>query len=144
MVAWQIWLIIAGFSFILEIATVGFLVFWFGVAALIVCILSLFIPSLVAQFAIFIILSALLICLTRRFAEKITKKDIIVTNSNSIIGKKAIVKKDISSTSNGQIKVNGDIWTAVLSEDFTDSIPEGSTVEIEKIDGVKAVVKPLK
>lgn len=93
MVAWQIWLIVAGFSFILEIATVGFLVFWFGVAALIVCILSLFIPSLVAQFAIFIILSALLICLTRRFAEKITKKDIIVTNSNSIIGKKAIVKK---------------------------------------------------
>ncbi len=144
MVAWQIWLIVAGFSFILEIATVGFLVFWFGVAALIVCILSLFIPSLVAQFAIFIILSALLICLTRRFAEKITKKDTIVTNSNSIIGKKAIVKKDISSTSNGQIKVNGDIWTAVLSEDFTDSIPEGSTVEIEKIDGVKAVVKPLK
>ena len=140
MVAWQIWLIVAGFSFILEIATVGFLVFWFGVAALIVCILSLFIPSLVAQFAIFIILSALLICLTRRFAEKITKKDTIVTNSNSIIGKKAIVKKDISSTSNGQIKVNGDIWTAVLSEDFTDSIPEGSTVEIEKIDGVKAVV----
>lgn len=144
MVAWQIWLIVAGFSFILEIATVGFLVFWFGVAALIVCILSLFIPSLVAQFDIFIILSALLICLTRRFAEKITKKDTIVTNSNSIIGKKAIVKKDISSTSNGQIKVNGDIWTAVLSEDFTDSIPEGSTVEIEKIDGVKAVVKPLK
>ncbi|MFR3919712.1 MAG: NfeD family protein [Clostridia bacterium] len=144
MVAWQIWLIVAGFSFILEIATVGFLVFWFGVAALIVCILSLFIPSLVAQFAIFIILSALLICLTRRFAEKITKKDTIVTNSNSIIGKKAIVKKDISSTSNGQIKVNGDIWTAVLSEDFTDSISEGSTVEIEKIDGVKAVVKPLK
>ena len=40
MVAWQIWLIVAGFSFILEIATVGFLVFWFGVAALIVCILS--------------------------------------------------------------------------------------------------------
>ena len=144
MVAWKIWLIVAGFSFILEIATVGFLVFWFGVAALIVCILSLFIPSLVAQFAIFIILSALLICLTRRFAEKITKKDTIVTNSNSIIGKKAIVKKDISSTSNGQIKVNGDIWTAVLSEDFTDSISEGSTVEIEKIDGVKAVVKPLK
>lgn len=144
MVAWQIWLIVAGFSFILEIATVGFLVFWFGVAALIVCILSLFIPSLVAQFAIFIILSALLICLTRGFAEKITKKDTIVTNSNSIIGKKAIVKKDISSTSNGQIKVNGDIWTAVLSEDFTDSISEGSTVEIEKIDGVKAVVKPLK
>lgn len=144
MVAWQIWLIVAGFSFILEIATVGFLVFWFGVAALIVCILSLFIPSLVAQFAIFIILSALLICLTRRFSEKITKKDTIVTNSNSIIGKKAIVKKDISSTSNGQIKVNGDIWTAVLSEDFTDSISEGNTVEIEKIDGVKAVVKPLK
>ena len=45
MLPWQIWLIISGVCFIAEIATVGFLIFWFGVAALITCLLSLFISN---------------------------------------------------------------------------------------------------
>ena len=49
MLPWQIWLIISGVCFIAEIATVGFLVFWFGVAALITCLLSLFISNVIAQ-----------------------------------------------------------------------------------------------
>ena len=36
MAMWQIWLIVAGVCFVLEIATVGFLIFWFAVAALVV------------------------------------------------------------------------------------------------------------
>ena len=48
MLPWQIWLIISGVCFIAEIATVGFLVFWFGVAALITCLLSLFISNVIA------------------------------------------------------------------------------------------------
>ena len=56
MASWQIWLIIAGICFVIEIATVGFLVFWFAIAALITCILSLFIKNIIAQFVIFIIL----------------------------------------------------------------------------------------
>lgn len=141
---WQIWLIIAGFFFILEIATVGFLVFWFGVAALITCLLSLFIHNVIAQTAIFVILSAALIFLTRPFANKIAKKDTIVTNSNRIIGKEAIVKKQISANESGLIKVGGDTWTAILDAPYTEPISEGSSVEITKIDGVKAVVKPVK
>ena len=39
---WQVWLLIAGLFFIGEIATVGFLIFWFGVGALIAMIVSLF------------------------------------------------------------------------------------------------------
>jgi membrane protein implicated in regulation of membrane protease activity len=31
---WQIWLIISGICFVIEIATVGFFVFWFGIGAL--------------------------------------------------------------------------------------------------------------
>jgi len=35
---WQVWLIIAGLFFIGEIATVGFLIFWFGIGALLAMI----------------------------------------------------------------------------------------------------------
>lgn len=144
MAMWQIWLIIAGLCLILEIATVGFLAFWFAVAALITCLISLVVDSIIAQTAIFVILSALLIFLTRPLAKKIAKKDTTITNVNSIIGKKAIVKKEITNIENGQVKINGDVWTAVLDSEYHDNIPEGSTVEILNIDGVKVVVKPLK
>ena len=140
---WQIWLIVAGFFFVLEIATVGFLVFWFGVAAIITCLLSLVIDNVIIQMAIFVILSTALIFLTRPFANKISRKDSVITNSNRIIGKEAIVKKEISPNNAGQIKIEGDIWTAILDFPYKNVIPTGSTVEITKIDGVKAVVKPL-
>lgn len=65
MVPWQIWLIIAGLCLVLEMATVGFLIFWFAIAALITALLSLFIESIVAQTAIFVLLSAALIFLNK-------------------------------------------------------------------------------
>ena len=37
---WQFWLIASGIFFIVEIITVGFLVFWLGIAALITMCVS--------------------------------------------------------------------------------------------------------
>lgn len=144
MLPWQIWLIISGICFIVEIATVGFLVFWLAVAALITCLLSLFIHNVIAQTVIFIILSIVLIALTRPFAEKINKKDNIVTNSNSVIGKEGIVVKEINSKVNkiGQVKIGGDTWSAIV-KDYTDEIPVGSTIRVLEIDGVKLIIEPL-
>lgn len=144
MLPWQIWLIIAGVCFILEIATVGFLVFWFGVAALITCLISLFVPSIIAQTVIFIILSIILILLSRPFAKKIGRKDNVVTNSNAIIGKEAIVIKEIDGKTGkvGQVKVLGDTWSAIC-EDSNIVVPVDSTVKVSKIDGVKLIVEPI-
>lgn len=142
MVPWQIWLIIAGVCLILEMATVGFLIFWFAIAALITALLSLFIESIVAQTAIFVILSAALIFLTRPLAKKLNKKDNVVTNVNSIIGKEAIVIKEINSSSVGQVKIGGDVWSAVCKYQDV-SIPVGGKVSIFKIDGVKVIVEPI-
>ena len=144
MVMWQVWLIIAGFCFILEIITVGFLVFWLAIAAIITAILSLFIKSIIVQTAIFVILSACLILLTRKFVNRIGKNDNTITNVNSIIGKEALVIKEINplSGSHGKVKVNGDLWSAICSSEET--IEVGSKVKILKIDGVKLIVEPIK
>ena len=55
------------------------------------------------------------------------------------------VLKDITfnSATLGQVKVNGDVWSAVTEEDYG-IIPAKSIVRILKIDGVKLVVEPLK
>ena len=52
---WQVWLIIAGLCFIIEMATVGFFVFWFGIGALAAMITSIITPeNIVLQCVIFV------------------------------------------------------------------------------------------
>ena len=138
---WQIWLIIAGIFFIVEMATVGFLVFWFGIGALIAMVCSFFIPNVYIQSAIFIISSTLLIIFTKPLVNKFIKKDkTVATNAYSIIGRKGIVIKEINPTAGlGQIKVGSEVWSAKTLLD--EVIPENTEIEVTDIDGVKAVVK---
>lgn len=141
---WHIWLIVAGVSFIIEIITVGFLVFWFGIGALLTMIVSLIFPdNILLQTTIFVLSSTLLIFLTKPFIEKFAKSDKkVVTNAYSIIGKKGIVLQDINPTYGiGQIKVAGEVWSAKTIDGST--IEKGTQIEVQKIDGVKAIVEPI-
>lgn len=138
---WQIWLIIAGLFFIGEIATVGFLIFWFGVGALVAMLVSFFTSNVIIQTSVFVISSAILLFATKPFVKKFIDVKSTNTNAFSIIGKKALVRKEINSNSVGQIKINGEIWSA--ESENNEIIPEGSEIEIVKINGVKAIVKPI-
>ena len=139
---WHIWLIIAGVCFVIEMMTAGFLVFWFGVGALLTMIVSLIVDNIILQTCIFIISSTLLIFLTKPLVQKLYKSNKKVeTNVYSIIGKKGIVTQDINETHGvGQIKVAGEVWSAKTTDGST--IEKGTQIEIIKIDGVKAVVEP--
>ena len=138
---WTWWLIFAGICFILEIATEGFLVCWFGIGALAAMATSFFIDNLTIQLIIFGVVSVILLLSTRKFKNKFEPKE-TPTNVYTIIGKKAVVSVAIDNLkSQGQVKVDGDIWSAKNEED--EIIPEGSTVEILRIEGVKTVVKKI-
>lgn len=140
---WQIWLILAGLFFIGEMITVGFLIFWFGIGALIAMVVSLFTSSIIIQTTVFVISSAILLLVTKPFVKKFVDVKPTNTNAFSIIGKKALVIKEINSIqSSGQIKINGEVWSAESEND--EIISEGSEVEIINIKGVKAIVKGIK
>ena len=68
---WHIWLIIAGVCFVIEMMTVGFLVFWFGVGALLTMLVSLIVDNIILQTCIFIVSSTLLIFLTKPLVKKL-------------------------------------------------------------------------
>lgn len=140
---WQIWLIIAGFFLILETITSGFLVFWFAVSALITMLFSFFIVSKTVQATIFVVLSIVLLFATKPFVKKITKHSAnIKTNAYSIEGQKGKVLIDIDPVEGcGQIKVNGEKWSAKSIDDSF--ISKDSDVKVIKIDGVKAIVEPI-
>ena len=140
---WIFWLIAAGVFFIVEMATIGFLVFWLGIGALLAMVTSFITDSILIQVIVFVITSTLLLIFTRPLVNKFIKvpKE-VKTNAYSIIGKKAIVVKSINNVEGeGQVKIDGDVWSAKSVND--EEIPKDTEVEIAEIDGVKAVVKKV-
>ena len=115
---WQFWLIVAGLFFVGEIFTLGFLIFWFGIGALFAMLVSFFTTNIIIQTTVFIITSTIFILATKPLVKKFV--DVKKTNTNvfSIIGKKALVIKDIDPIhSSGQIKLNGEVWSAETEND---------------------------
>ena len=127
---WVFWLIAAGIFFIIEMATIGFLVFWLGIGALLAMVTSFITDNLLIQVIVFVI---------NKFIK--TPKE-VKTNAYSIIGKKGIVISNINNIEGvGQIKIDGDVWSAKSFDE--EDIAKDTEVEIVEIDGVKAVVKKV-
>ena len=139
---WTSWLIFAGICFVAEFLTEGFLICWFGVGALVAMGLSFITNNIIYQLVAFAVVSTILVISTRKLGKKMQAKQVPM-NVYTIIGKKAVVSTTIDNVKGqGQIKVDGDIWSA-KSETDDEPISEGTTVEITKIDGVKAIVKKI-
>lgn len=135
---WQVWLILSAILFVVEIATTGFLIFWFSIGALFAMIVSFFTGDMIVQTTVFIIASVILIFLTRPFADKVTKGMNVKTNAFSLEGKQGKVIEEINSEeSKGKVKVGTEVWSAKSK----DIIPEGSNVKVLEIEGVKLVVE---
>jgi len=140
---WSLWLIAAGIFFIVEIATTGFLIFWLGVGSIFAMITSFLTDSIIAQTIVFVVSSCILIPLTKPLADKFTGKKSVPTNSYSLINKRGIVTVDINPIEAvGQVKVNGEIWSA-KTDDGT-IISKGTEIEVIRIDDVKLIVSPIK
>lgn len=139
---WYVWLILAGVFFVAEMATVGFLVFWLGIGALLAMIVSFITSNIVIQTSVFILSSIILLFSTKPLVKKFIDVEPTKTNAFSIIGKKALVIKTIDPIkSTGQIKINGEIWSA--ETESGQIVSEGSEVEILEIKGVKTIVQEV-
>ena len=140
---WSFWLIAAGIFFIIEIATVGFLVFWLGIGSLLAMVTSFITDNIMIQTIVFVVSSCILIPLTKPLADKFTGKKAVPTNAYTLINKHGIVIQDINPIQGvGQVKVNGEIWSAKTEDEST--IKKDTEIEVLKIDGVKLIVSPIK
>ena len=140
---WSFWLIAAGIFFIIEIATVGFLIFWLGIGALFAMITSFITDNIAIQTVVFVIVSSILIPLTKPLADKFSGKKTVATNSYSLINKHGIVIADINPIEGtGLVKVNGETWSAKSESELM--IAKGTEVEVLSVEGVKLIVSPIK
>ena len=126
---------------IIELATLGLTTIWFAGGSIVAFIGSMLGASLWIQIILFLAVSIVLLLFTRPLAVKYVNKNRIRTNVDSLIGEKAIVIADINNLrEEGQVKLDGKEWTA-RAEDPDEIIKAGSVVRVQKISGVKVIVR---
>jgi len=135
-----IWLLLCALCLVAEIFTITFLLFFPGIGAFLAFLTSFITDSVAIQIAVFVISSSLMIIFIRPLIAKLFRSKEVLMNSNSLIGKSGIVLKDIEGVDKiGQVKVAGEIWSAICDEKTI--ISKDSKIIVEAIDGVKLVVK---
>lgn len=134
-----LWLFVIIISLVVEASTASLVAIWFIPSAIVAIVLSFFEVSVGIQVIIFFILSLFsIIALRKKLSDKLKKK-VVPTNADALIGKIGIVTEDIDDINlKGQVKVSGQLWTAVSDGE---KIVKGDTVEVVRIEGVKLVIK---
>lgn len=127
---------------VVEGVTAQLVTIWFAAGSLVSLILAVLKFPLWVQIAAFVVVSAITLAVTRPLVRKITKVKKEAMNADRCIGEVGIVTERISNLEGtGAVKVGGIVWTA-RSTDGND-IEKDTKVQIEKIDGVKVIVKEV-
>ncbi len=135
------WLILLVVLIIIEFMTMALTTVWFAGGALVAAIVAGFNGPPWLQVLAFIVVSLVLLFFTRPIAVKYFNKDREKTNSESLIGKQAIVISEIDNMEGiGQVTVGGQEWSARSLDDEI-KLPIGAVVYIREIHGVKLIVE---
>ena len=138
-----IWLIAAVVLLAAEAMTAGLTTIWFAVGALAAWLTSVLGAGLGWQVFVFLLASLALLALTRPLAEKLAGRKTVKTNTDSVIGRRAVVTAPVDNlAATGEITLDGMPWSA-RSSDEKAVLPVGTEVTILEVRGVKCIVKPI-
>ena len=134
------WLAAMIFFLIFEAVTVGLMCIWFAIGALTALLCAMFGAPVWLQIIAFLIVSAVTLYYTRPLVRKYVNNKVEPTNADIVIGKECRVTEAIDNIAGtGAVYVDGKTWTARSVSDG-ETIPEGSLVTAQRIDGVKLIV----
>ncbi|MGN1481718.1 NfeD family protein [Porcipelethomonas sp.] len=134
-----LWGVIFAVMVICELVTFQLVSIWFAAGAIGGFIAALCDLSLANQLLIFVIVSLVLLAVTRPLLKKITFGKAQATNADLDIGKTAVVIEDINNDAGtGRAKINGVDWKAVSYDGI--KIPAGTIVTVKEIRGSKLIV----
>ena len=135
------WLAIFVILLIIEIVTMGLTTIWFAGGALAAMVAGLIGFGTGIQILVFLVVSVLLLVLTRPIAVKYFNQERQKTNAESLIGQQALVLEDIDTLqAAGLVEVRGQEWSAKTDEP-NGKIAKNKVVVIEGIQGVKLIVR---
>ena len=137
-----VWLGAAVVFGVVEALTAGLVSIWFvagSAAALIGAFLG---AGLGVQVALFVVVSAAALAVTRPLVRRYTAGKAVPTNLDRVLGDSGKVMETIDNeNSSGAVYVDGKTWTARSADGSV--IPAGTVVEILRMEGVKLFVKKI-
>jgi membrane protein implicated in regulation of membrane protease activity len=132
-----VWFALIIFAGVIEASTMDLTSIWFSAGAFFALITAIFWEdNIVLQAIVFIVVSSLMLLGLRPLFKKYIRKNEIKTNADKLIGKIAVCVKPILNGDRGDVKIDGNIWTAISIQD----VALDERVEVLAIDGVKLVV----
>jgi membrane protein implicated in regulation of membrane protease activity len=132
------WFILAVVMLLLESMIPGIHFMWFGMAAVALGAITLFVPmSIPLQLVLFALIAITMILLARRFwAPQSIKTDVPALNirGHQYIGRTVTVEEAISN-GRGKVRVGDTLWTAEGPD-----TPAGTKVKVTGVNGTVLVV----
>jgi membrane protein implicated in regulation of membrane protease activity len=145
---WIFWAILGAALIVAEIFTTGFVLLWFGIGALVAGLAGfLGLHSIIAQFAIFAVVSIALTAASRTifvnyFSREKSGGD-LKTGVEALPGKVGtVVSSSRGSLHEGAVKVFGSTWTAYPAEG-EEPLEAGDRVEVTRVQGASIYVKRI-
>lgn len=134
------WVVLLILLIVVEAVTAQMVTIWFAAGAVGAIIAERFGAEVWLQWVVFVAVSAVALVVTRPLVKKLTKTKVQPTNADRYIGQIAVVTETIDNIeAKGQVNVSGAVWTARSADGSV--IEKDEKVTVEKIDGVKLIVK---
>ncbi|MEO0019503.1 MAG: NfeD family protein [candidate division WOR-3 bacterium] len=134
-----VWIILGLVLAALEMVVPGLVIIWFGLAAVITGVLSIFIHNPYFHYAVFLLLSGLGIFLAQWIGRRITKPEPEPVGALRLSGAIGVVVKDIKPPELGRVKVTGEEWLAESNV----AVDAGVKVRVLRVEGTRLIVEPV-
>lgn len=133
---WIVLIVVFGMA---EAMTIQLISIWFCVGGIAAFVTSLVTPNIGLQFVVFVGVSAIALALSRvLFKDKLKPRN-VATNADMVIGKEAIVLREITPEIGGRVKVDGQDWAARSAS----ALPVGARCKVLSLSGVTLTVEPI-
>lgn len=123
-----------------EAATAALVSIWFVAGSIAALLAANAGKSWLTQLTVFVVVSGVALVITRPLVRRFTAARATPTNADRVLDCVGRVTETVDDE-NGAVKVDGKVWSARSSTGL--SIPEGTHVLIDSIEGVKLYVTPV-
>ena len=137
-VASIVWLILLVAFIVAEAATATLVSIWFCAGAAAALLLSAFVPNVLAQTAVFLVVSLVCLVLMRPLVRKKDAKAAVPTNADRNVGQTAEVIAAVEPARPGRARLSGVDWAARCDV----PLAEGQLAEVVAVEGSTLVLRP--
>ncbi len=136
-----VWVSLAAILMIAEIFTAGFFLLPFGIGAAVAALLEFLGVSIGWQWTAFIGVSAAMLVLLRRYADRLTHEPPVRTGVDRLVGLSGVVIETVEPDSpRGMVRIQREEWRADAPGHGT--LEPGTRVTVERVDGTHLIVSP--